>query len=92
MISFTRALAREVGQFNINVNTIAPGYTLSDPVLNRPQPWQPTDGAAINSRCFKRSQEPDDIVGTGVVRLKRQPVAATTWMGDLRATAIRRME
>jgi NAD(P)-dependent dehydrogenase (short-subunit alcohol dehydrogenase family) len=29
VIGFTRSLARELGEFNINVNCIAPGLTIS---------------------------------------------------------------
>ena len=35
VVAFTRALAREVGQFGITVNSIAPGHTLSEAVKSR---------------------------------------------------------
>jgi 3-oxoacyl-[acyl-carrier protein] reductase len=61
VVGFTRALAREVGNDNINVNTIAPGLTLSDTQVAS------TDLDYINwqneKRCFKRNQVPDDLVG-----------------------------
>ena len=62
VIGFTRTLAREVGDDNINVNAIAPGSTLSedDPsaeVLKM-------RGARVGDRCLKRVQLPKDLVGT----------------------------
>ena len=60
VISMTRAMARELGDFNICVNTVAPGFTL-------------TEGRQVDTeyerkrneqRCFKRSQVEQDIVGT----------------------------
>ncbi len=63
VVGFTRAICREVGQYNINVNTLCPGYTLSgDPA---------TTGAAaklleVNSRALKRAEYPQDLVGTAV--------------------------
>src|SRR5215469_7840003 len=33
IMAFTRALARELGEYGIRVNTLAPGFTLSDTVM-----------------------------------------------------------
>lgn len=63
VIGFTRALARELGADNINVNAITPGLTLSGPhqegVLT---PEQLADRR--KRRCFQRDQYPEDLVGT----------------------------
>ena len=40
--AFTRALARELGEHGIRVNTLAPGFTLSDTVLSE-NPGQPIE-------------------------------------------------
>ena len=37
VVSLTRALATELGRFNILVNSVAPGFTLSDGVLENPE-------------------------------------------------------
>lgn len=61
VIGFTRTLAREVGDDNIQVNCIAPGSTLSEE--------NPSEGvihmrqAAVQGRSLKRIQKPDDLVG-----------------------------
>lgn len=60
VISMTRAMARELGDYGICVNSVAPGFTL-------------TEGRQVDleyerrrneQRCFKRSQVESDIVGT----------------------------
>jgi len=62
VIGFTRTLAREVGDDNIQVNCIAPGSTLSEE--------NPTEAvihmrqAAVQARALKRIQKPEDLVGT----------------------------
>jgi len=60
VISMTRAMARELGDHGICVNSVAPGFTLTegrqvDPEYERKRNEQ---------RCFKRSQVESDIVGT----------------------------
>jgi len=62
VMGFTRTLARELGDDNINVNTLAPGSTLSekDPSEEILQYRQ----ARIGNRAIKRVQRPDDLVGT----------------------------
>lgn len=67
VIGFTRALAREVGDDNICVNAITPGFTLSES-------QQATTAAAYASdqdklRSFKRAQLPGDLVGTVIFLL-----------------------
>jgi len=62
VIGFTRCLAREVGNDNINVNAIAPGSTLSEE--NPSEEVLKMRGARLNDRCLKRVQLPKDLVGT----------------------------
>jgi 3-oxoacyl-[acyl-carrier protein] reductase len=62
-IGLTRALAHELGPFEITVNAVAPGYT---PV---PTPKQVHQGDAaerlrqqmIDEQCLKRSETPEDL-------------------------------
>ena len=62
VIGFTRTLAREVGDDNINVNAIAPGSTLSED--NPSEEVLKMRGARVGDRCLKRVQLPKDLVGT----------------------------
>ena len=64
VISLTKTLAKEGGDYNINVNCIAPGSTLSE---------EPADQAAlefrkheVSFRAIKRVEYPDDLVGTAI--------------------------
>ena len=64
VVAFSRALAREVGDAGIRVNTLAPGLTASDNVLNNPA-WQGAISANnIASRAIKREATPADMSGT----------------------------
>jgi NAD(P)-dependent dehydrogenase (short-subunit alcohol dehydrogenase family) len=63
VIAMTRVLAKELGADNVLVNTIAPGFTLSDGVLaNRTQVEQLQEVSA-KARVLVRDQYPEDIVG-----------------------------
>ncbi len=62
IVGMTRALARELGEWNIAVNTISPDYVPHDEDYAGRQPEMAATIAA--QRCFKRDQVPDDLVGT----------------------------
>ncbi len=64
VMAFTRALAREVGDYTINVNCIAPGSTLSEDPDNKEA--LANRNIVIPLRAFKRLQYPEDVVGTAV--------------------------
>jgi NAD(P)-dependent dehydrogenase (short-subunit alcohol dehydrogenase family) len=61
LISMTRALARELGEFNINVNAIAPGLVLSDAGKLR---GQVRIDNMRNQRSIKKDILPGDLLGT----------------------------
>jgi len=66
IISMTRSLARELGDYNIAINTIAPGLTLTEATQNvAPARHQ----LYIEGRAIKREQLPEDITGTVVFLL-----------------------
>jgi NAD(P)-dependent dehydrogenase (short-subunit alcohol dehydrogenase family) len=62
--SFTRALSRELGAHNICVNTLAPGFTISDSVVEQnPGHLASARDPAIQRRALKRDEVPEDLVG-----------------------------
>ena len=60
-IGFTRTLARELGDHNIQVNVLAPGNTLSEE--NPTEETRRFRQSSIGSRALKRVQVPQDLVG-----------------------------
>lgn len=64
VIGLTRSLSREVGDDNITVNAITPGFTESDTQLaSSTQAYMADRSAQYRRRAFKRAQVPDDLVG-----------------------------
>ena len=62
--AFTRALARELGDHGIRVNTLAPGFTLSDTVVREnPGHVRTARERAIQSRALRRDETPQDLLG-----------------------------
>jgi 3-oxoacyl-[acyl-carrier protein] reductase len=64
VVALTRIMARQLGEWNINVNCMTPGSTMSeesvtDDVLKRRE-------GSMDKRCFKRVETPADIVGTAL--------------------------
>ena len=62
IVGLTRALARELGDWGICVNTISPDYVPHDAEYAGRQPQM----AALlaSQRAFKRDEVPEDLVGT----------------------------
>jgi NAD(P)-dependent dehydrogenase (short-subunit alcohol dehydrogenase family) len=70
IMAFTRTMARELGPYNINVNSIAPGFTHSpggDEIdQKKALPIGLLDEIQIPLRCLKRPAYPEDLVGTAI--------------------------
>jgi len=64
VIGFTRALARELGEYNINVNAIAPGLTMS--MVDMPEDILERNRQRLSTRCLQRDEVPEDLVGTAI--------------------------
>jgi NAD(P)-dependent dehydrogenase (short-subunit alcohol dehydrogenase family) len=64
IIALTRTLAREAGADGISVNAIAPGFTISDAIEGNKTFPEQSHQRAVDSRCFKRNELPEDLVGT----------------------------
>jgi NAD(P)-dependent dehydrogenase (short-subunit alcohol dehydrogenase family) len=62
--AFTRSVSRELGEYNICVNSLAPGFTLSDSVINEnPQHLAHSQAPSIARRAIKRDEYPEDLLG-----------------------------
>ncbi len=63
VVAMTKALAKELGADNILVNTVAPGFTMSDGVLANDIQVQKLQEVSVKARVLARDQYPEDIVG-----------------------------
>ncbi|PPR12154.1 MAG: putative oxidoreductase [Alphaproteobacteria bacterium MarineAlpha11_Bin1] len=64
--AMTRCLAKELGAYNISINTLAPGLTMSEAVLGWGPEGDHDKNLVIQSRALKREQLPDDLIGACV--------------------------
>jgi NAD(P)-dependent dehydrogenase (short-subunit alcohol dehydrogenase family) len=62
--AFTRCMARELGDHGICVNTLAPGYTLSDTGMTNTVHVAASRAQAVQRRSIKRDEYPEDLLGT----------------------------
>ncbi|UNM95868.1 SDR family oxidoreductase [Ignatzschineria rhizosphaerae] len=66
ILSMTRSMARELGEFNISVNSLSPGLTLVEATEYVPKERH---NLYITGRAIQREQLPDDVSGTALYLL-----------------------
>jgi NAD(P)-dependent dehydrogenase (short-subunit alcohol dehydrogenase family) len=66
VVALTKSLAKEVGGAGVLVNTVAPGFTMSDGVLANPVQIEKLQEVSVKARVIQRDQVPEDIVGAVV--------------------------
>ena len=64
VVALTRVMARQLGDWNINVNCMTPGSTMSED--NITDDVRERREGSVFKRCFKRVETPADIVGTAL--------------------------
>ena len=63
MIAMTRGMARELGDDNVTVNAIAPGFTLTEAsrgVVDNAETW------GVDRGAIRRAEKPEDLVGAAL--------------------------
>jgi NAD(P)-dependent dehydrogenase (short-subunit alcohol dehydrogenase family) len=61
--AMTRSLSRELGQHGICVNTLTPGYILSETGMENSKHMEEERIPVRNTRAFKRDAYPQDLIG-----------------------------
>jgi len=64
VVGFTRAVAREVGDYNITVNAISPGPTYTE--VPRETVTEEQKIKILNNQCIKKLESPEDLAGAVV--------------------------
>jgi NAD(P)-dependent dehydrogenase (short-subunit alcohol dehydrogenase family) len=64
VVAMTRTLSRELGEHGICINTLSPGFTLSETVLaDNPHHVDMSRAGAVQRRALKRDMFPPDLLG-----------------------------
>jgi NAD(P)-dependent dehydrogenase (short-subunit alcohol dehydrogenase family) len=64
IMAMTRALSRELGEHGVRVNTLAPGFTMSETVIaENPGHVETARARAVAARAIKRDELPQDLLG-----------------------------
>jgi len=63
VLAMTRSLSRELGRHGIAVNTLTPGFTLSETGLENVEHVEEARERGRMARAFQRDQYPEDLIG-----------------------------
>jgi len=63
VVTLTRSLSRDLGAYGIRVNTLCPGLTLSDTILENDEHVNAFRELAIGGRALKKDAMPQDLLG-----------------------------
>ncbi len=66
IVAITRCLARELGEKGINVNCIAPGFTMSEASKKMASEAKGMAETVVGMQCIKRGEQTTDLVGAAV--------------------------
>ena len=66
IVALTRAMAKELGDAEVLVNCVAPGFTMSEGVREQPAVLDALREVSVSARTLKRDQQPADVVGAVV--------------------------
>ncbi len=69
VVAMTRALARELGDRNVRVNGISPGFVMSEASRELAAASKGMAERVVAMQCLKRSGMPEDLVGAAVFLL-----------------------
>ena len=77
VLGLTRALARDYGSYNIRVNSLAPGWIMTERQVEK---WLTPQGEAdlMKAQCLKRKLYPDDIAKVAVFLASEEAGACTS--------------
>jgi 3-oxoacyl-[acyl-carrier protein] reductase len=64
VVALTRVMARQLGRWNVNVNCMTPGSTMSEELVTEEVLKRREE--SVDKRCFKRVETPADIIGTAL--------------------------
>ena len=66
IIGMTRSMARELGEYNIRVNSILPGYVETDAERSHERPDAAVLARRLETQIIKRPANTNDVVGVGL--------------------------
>lgn len=72
VVALTRVIARETGRHGVRANCVAPGFTLSEGVLEWGEEVAAHSAPSVASRCIARDQQPEDLNGAIVFLLSAE--------------------